>query len=208
MRGAMTVRLAAAARAAPRVCRAASGAARGGLPSATIRVSPELIRATARLAQIDVRDDEVDALVRIYIYISPARRAPSTRATDGGGRAPAAPRARDVYECVARRLTRAARSRGVVPRALSLSLPAFPEQIPEFEEFLRFADSMYSADDAARDFEPTPQPTMGSVEERFRRGDEPSPSSDEVLASIVRNMPDEDRGFLRVPAVVEGDEDH
>ena len=206
MRGAMTVRLAAAARAAPRVCRAASGAARGGLPSATIRVSPELIRATARLAQIDVRDDEVDALVRIYITIT--RRAPSTRATGGGGRAPAAARARDVYECVARRLTRAPRSRGVAPRALSLSLPAFPEQIPEFEEFLRFADSMYSADDAARDFEPTPQPTMGTVEERFRRGDEPSPSSDEVLASIVRNMPDEDRGFLRVPAVVEGDEDH
>ena len=158
MRGAMTVRLAAAARAAPRVCRAASGAARGVLPSATIRVSPELIRATARLAQIDVRDDEVDALVRIYITIT--RRAPSTRATDGGGRAPPAPRARDVYECVARRLTRAPRSCGVVPRALSLSLPAFPEQIPEFEEFLRFADSMYSADDAARDFEPTPQPTM------------------------------------------------
>ena len=88
MRGAMTVRLAAAARAAPRVCRAASGAARGGLPSATIRVSPELIRATARLAQIDVRDDEVDALVRIYIYTyhPPAARRPRAPRTAAGAR--------------------------------------------------------------------------------------------------------------------------
>ena len=75
---------------------------------------------------------------------------------------------------------------------------------------MRFADRMYSDADApaARRFEPTPAPTAGSVDERFRRGDAPRQSSDEALAAIVRNFPDEERGFLRVPAVVEGDEDH
>ena len=78
-----------------------------------------------------------------------------------------------------------------------------PRQIPQFKEFLRFADHTYSED---LDTEGSPpEPTVGTVEDDFRSGDEVEQSSDDVLATILRNMPEEERGFLRVPRVVEDD---